>query len=144
MKPILLAGASLAAVLALTLSGCDAVQSKGYPRDSAVTSGDGQMTPSGPPVPPGFKDSDGDGLAVKAVDHLDSACDISLGTCFQVLVYSAGDCDVYMAINGLDASGAIVDSANDTATMRAGDTARLTLQFTEFVDHLQPTALECN
>lgn len=139
MKPILLAGASLAAVLVLTLSGCSGAGSVPYP-----PSGDGQMTPSGPPVPPGFKDSDGDGLAVKAVDHRDSACDLSLGTCFQVLVYSAGDCDVYMAINGLDASGAIVDSANDTATMRAGDTARLTLQFTEFVDHLQPTALECN
>lgn len=134
MKPILLGGASLAVVL--SLSGC-AAPSVGYPRSPA------SVLSAAAHLPPGFADSDGDGLAVKAVDTVNDACQPDIGTCFQVLVYATRDCDVYAAVNGLDASGAIVDSANDTATLNAGDTARLTFQFSQTVARLEATALGC-
>lgn len=138
MRPPLLSTAALA--LTLALSGCTAPST--HDAGAFTSDGSGAST-AGPDIPHGFHDI-GNGLAAKGdTEHRDD-CLTSIGSCYVIDVYAYRDCSVYAEMNGLDSSGTIVDYSNDTATMSAGDTARLTFQFTQSVDDFHFTKFDCN
>lgn len=94
------------------------------------------LVETSPDLPAGFQDA-GSGIALKWLsrgdDGFEGGCEYSFGACFKAKVYAYDACPsgVYVGVNGLDSTGTVVASSNDTLyALAEGETGALEFTFT--------------
>ena len=105
-------------------------------RTASDPADDTALVETSPDLPAGFQDA-GSGIALKWLsrgdDGFEGGCEYSFGSCFKAKVYAYDACPsgVYVGVNGLDSSGTVVASSNDTLyALGEGEMGALEFTFT--------------